>query len=138
MNFQRNSTLGRRWAWDTLQVYSPAATAHHHGIMASYRASKEKVERRIGRDMFDALASYVKENPPVLWGEEQPRGFISAMVCATLYKDLFGVGYHEMISEIGSSVAIQLARPNVLLFRQSAEGRVGADGCCCDKCAWRV
>ena len=67
--------------------------------MASYREIREEVERVIGRDMFDELVDYVKAHPPALWGEEQPRAFLSTMVCTTLYKDLFGVGYVDLMSE---------------------------------------
>ena len=87
-------------AWITLQFRSTSKRAHPGRLMASYREIRSKVKHVIGADIVDELLEYVKEHAPALWGEDQPRGFLSAMVFLTLYKDLFGEGYHDLLSDI--------------------------------------
>jgi len=104
--------------------------------MTSYQEIREKVEQKIGRDMFDERVQSAKVHPSALWGEEKPRGFLSTMVCITLYKDLFGKGYLGLGSEfqLPFHASLRSIWHNVLAIRlvleQLGDAQSGTMGRC--------
>lgn len=61
---------------------------------------KEAVIKKLGRDTFKDLMSFISQHNPRLWGEQKPKNFLQTNVILALYKDLFKIGYTRMMKEV--------------------------------------
>ena len=58
------------------------------------------VQKHLSQRIFVSMWNYVLDNEPVLWGENQPRGFLKANFVLALYKDIKDIGYQKLLKSV--------------------------------------
>jgi hypothetical protein len=91
---------------------------------------KRTVQRKIHENVYEDIENFIKNSEVTFWGIDQPPSFKKDMLLLTLYKDLFGVGYHALVDEICFNFKItdHSLRHNVSkmrpLLNKWAEGKI--------------
>lgn len=58
-----------------------------------------KVLARVPKHIYEQICTYIRSHQPSLWAAEKPRSFLKDQILLTLYKDLYGVGYHQLAAD---------------------------------------
>lgn len=61
---------------------------------------RQRVARALSNRVYTALCNFLDLSEVQLWGAEQQENFKEDNLIATLYKDMVGLGYHALFSEI--------------------------------------
>ena len=61
---------------------------------------KRQVLEHINENIYVDIEQYVVNSTIQLWGIDQPKTFKKDILLLTLYKDIFGVGYHHVVERI--------------------------------------
>jgi hypothetical protein len=69
-------------------------------MSTTYLSVKRFVVKALSKDVYDDILSYLMENPPNLWGEQQLSGFFEKMVTLGLFKELKSIGYKKLNSDV--------------------------------------
>ena len=72
----------------------------------SYLQIQEELFSRISESQVKELIIFIQAQNPILWGEQQPRNFVSNMVTLVLYKDAFKIGYQKLVKRVKLSYKI--------------------------------
>jgi hypothetical protein len=65
-----------------------------------YEVIKNKVISTLGENTFKNILQFAKNENLSLWGEQKPRNFLEINLVLTIYKDLTGMGYNNIINNI--------------------------------------
>ena len=66
----------------------------------TYLSVKRSVIRALSREVYDDIVSYLKDDPPRLWGSQKPSGFLEKMATLGLHKKLTATGYNKLNDDI--------------------------------------
>lgn len=67
---------------------------------ARFDEVKKKVERTLGKGVLGKILKYTSLHPPVLWGEQQPRNYLTRNVVLALHKDISAEGYGRILNDV--------------------------------------
>ena len=84
---------------------------------------KRQVLEHINENIYVDIEQYVVNSTIQLWGIDQPKTFKKDILLLTLYKDIFGVGYHHVAERIKFEYKItdHSLRHNVSVMRPVLE-----------------
>jgi mannosyltransferase OCH1-like enzyme len=65
-----------------------------------YEIIKNKVISTLGENTFKNILQFAKNENPSLWREQKPHNFLEINLVLTIYKDLTGMAYNNIINNV--------------------------------------
>jgi hypothetical protein len=89
-------------------LHNPTQVLHNTKRMAtlSFQQVQQELYTRVSQKVVSEIITYIKAQKPSLWGEQQPRPFLSHTVTLVLYKDAFKIGYQRLLKRVKLSYKI--------------------------------